>query len=224
MGGMANMPGMSAMASQPGRVGGLNLLPTWLGVVMTVVFLAIFLNHLRHALESSAQRRLWHVGHVAMALGMAFMFVPASLDPFAVAPVVWQATFVAVLVLLAGWLARQALLQRGASGLWVLLAIESWAMLYMWSPGAMQTPLSWLLIAYLAVESGLWTSGRVLGVDRDVLPSRTYNFAAGGGGRGTGVLRVAATTTLACERDLRVTMTAMTLGMAYMVFAMQVMH
>jgi uncharacterized membrane protein len=188
---------------------------------MTVVFLAIFLNHLRHALESSAQRRLWHAGHVAMALGMAFMFVPASLDPFAVTPVFWQATFAGVLVLLAGWLARQALLQRGASGLWVLLAIESWAMLYMWSPGAIQTPLSWLLIAYLAVESGLWTTGRVLGVDRDCLPSGGYDFA---GGRGAGVLRVAATTTLACERDLRLTMTAMTLGMAYMVFAMQVMH
>jgi hypothetical protein len=221
MGGMANMPGMSAMASEPGRVGGLDLLPTWLGVLMTVVFLAIFLNHLRHALESSAQRRLWHAGHVAMALGMAFMFIPASLDPFAVTPVFWQATFVGVLVLLAGWLARQALLQRSASGLWVLLAIESWAMLYMWSPGAMQTPLSWLLIAYLAAESGLWTTGRVLGVDRDFLPSGGYDFA---GGRGEGVLRVAATTTLACERDLRVTMTAMTLGMAYMVFAMQAMH
>jgi Domain of unknown function (DUF5134) len=222
MGGMANMPGMSAMASLSGRGGGLNLLPAWLGVVMAAVFLAIFVNHLRHALESSAQRRLWHVGHVAMALGMAFMFAPASLDPFAASAVFWQATFVGVLVLLAGWLARQALLQRGASGLWVLLAIESWAMLYMWSPGAMQTPLSWLLIAYLAVESGLWTSGRVLGVDRDVLPSGGYDFA--GGGRGIGVLRVAATTTLACERDLRVTMTVMTLGMAYMVFAMQVMH
>jgi uncharacterized membrane protein len=222
MGAMANMPGMSATASQTGRVGGLNLLPAWLGVVMTVVFLAIFLNHLRHAHESSAQRRLWHAGHVAMALGMAFMFLPASLDPFAVTPVFWQATFVGVLVLLAGWLTRQALLQRGASGLWVLLAIESWTMLYMWSPGAMQTPLSWLLIAYLAVESGLWTSGRVVDVDRDVLPSGgTYDFA---GGRGTGVLRAAATTTLACERDLRVTMTAMTLGMAYMVFAMQAMH
>src|ERR1700733_4812056 len=221
MGGMANMPGMAAMASQPGRAGGLNLLPAWLGAVMTVVFLAIFLNHLRHALESSAQRRVWHAGHVAMALGMAFMFVPASLDPLAVTPVFWQATFAGVLVLLAGWLARQALLQRSASGLWVLLAIESWAMLYMWSPGAMQTPLSWLLIAYLAAESGLWTTGRVLGVDRDFLPSGGYDFA---GGRGAGVLRVTATTTLACERDLRVTMTAMTLGMTYMVFAMQVMH
>jgi uncharacterized membrane protein len=221
MGGTANMPGMSAIASQPGRVGGLNLLPVWLGVVMTVVFLAIFINHLRHALESSGQRRVWHAGHVAMALGMAFMFVPGSLDPFDVAPVFWQATFVGVLVLLAGWLARQAFLQRGASGLWVLLAIELWAMLYMWSPGAMQTPLSWLLIAYLAVESGLWTTGRVLGVDHDVLPSGGYDFA---GGRGAGVLRVAATTTLACERDLRVTMTAMTLGMAYMVFAMQALH
>jgi uncharacterized membrane protein len=217
MGNMIGMPGMASSASHSGP----DLLPTWLGVAMTVIFLGVFLNHLRHALDASGQRRFWHMGHVAMALGMAFMFVPGSLDPFDVSPVFWQATFVGVLVLLAGWLARQALAQHGASGLWVLLAIESWAMLYMWSPGAMQAPLSWLLIAYLAVESGLWTSGRVLAVDRNFLPSPTYGFD---GGRGAGVLRVAATTTLACERDLRVTMTAMTLGMAYMVFAMQVMH
>jgi hypothetical protein len=223
MNGMAGMAGMPGMASQPsGHGGSLNLLPTWLGVAMTVVFLGIFLNHLRHAADASGQRRFWHIGHVVMALGMAFMFVPESLDPFDFSPVVWQTIFVTALVLLAGWLAHQALSHHGASGLWVLLAVELWAMLYMWSPGATQAPLSWLLIAYLTAESGLWMTGRVLNVDRDWLPTGgTYGTADH---RGAGVLRIAATTTLACERDLRVSMTAMTLGMAYMVFAMQAVH
>jgi hypothetical protein len=220
MTGMADMPGMTRIGL-PSAHGGLNLLPTWLGVVMAGVFLGVFLNHLRHALDASGQRRFWHVGHVAMALGMVFMFMSASLKPFDISTIFWQAIFVAALVVLAGWLARQALNQRGASGLWPLLAIELWAMLYMWSPGATETPLSWLLIAYLAVESGLWTTGRVLDVDRNCLPNGGYQI---NGAHGAGVLRIATTTTLACERDLRVTMTAMTLGMAYMVFAMQAMH
>jgi hypothetical protein len=220
MGGMANMPGMPAIASQAGQAGGLGLFPTWLGMVMTTIFLGVFLNHLRHAREASGQRRFWHAGHVAMALGMVFMFLPTSIDPFDLPNTLWQTIFVVMLVLVAGWLARQALVKRGASGLWWLLAVELWAMLYMWSPGAMATPLSWLLIAYLAVEAGLWATGRVRQVDRNLLPNATYGVDGPGGG----VLRIAATTTLPCERDVRVSMTAMTIGMAYMVLAMQLVR
>ncbi len=222
MNGMSGMAGMPGMPSQPvGHVGALNLLPTSLGVALTVAFLGIFLNHLRHALDASGQRRFWHIGHVAMAVGMAFMFVPGSLDPFDPSAVLWQSIFATMLVLVAAWLAREALIHRGASGLWVLLAVELWAMLYMWTPGATQAPLSWLLIAFLAAESGLWITGRVLSVDRHWLPSGAYGTADT---RGAGVLRIAATTALACERDLRVSMTAMTLGMAYMVLAMLPTH
>jgi hypothetical protein len=35
--------------------------------------------HARHALDSDGQRRLWHSGHVLMALGMVFMFAAMQL-------------------------------------------------------------------------------------------------------------------------------------------------
>ena len=68
--------------------------------------------------------------------------------------------------------------------------------------------------------AGLWATGRVRQVDRNLLPNATYGVDGPGGG----VLRIAATTTLACERDVRVSMTAMTIGMAYMVLAMQLVR
>jgi hypothetical protein len=201
---------------------GVNLVPSWLGVLMTVVYLAILFNHLRHAVDASGERRFWHLGHVTMALGMAFMFVPASVDPFSLSNGFWQGVFVAALALVAGWLARQALAGNGASGLWLLLAIDLLAMLYMWSPGAIEATLSWLLIAYLSAEAALWMTGRVLSADRNWLPGGGYSLDHVGAGHG--VLGIAKATTLACERDLRVSMSVMTLGMAYMVLALLLMR
>jgi Domain of unknown function (DUF5134) len=207
--------------SSPGG-SSVNLLPSWLGVLMTLVYLAVFLNHLRHAADTSGERRLWHIGHLTMALGMAFMFVPASLDPFTLGNGLWQSIFVAAFAFVAAWLARQELVGNGASGLWLLLAVDLLAMVYMWSPGAIQASLSWLLIAYLTAEAVLWMTGRVLGADRNWLSGGSYSL--GHLGAGNGVLGITKAATLACERDLRVSMSAMTLGMAYMVLAMLLMR
>jgi hypothetical protein len=235
---------MPAVASQHGgqALHGVNLLPGALCTVAVLAYLAIFGNHVRHARETSGQRRLWHLGHVVMALGMAYMFVPASAVPFTIADGRWQALYGIGLALVAAWLLCQALSRGGASGLWLLLAADLLAMLYMWSPGAMQGSLSWLFVVYLTAEALVWSSGRIVGVDRNLMPARGYSVSnaavgagagAGAGAResgrppahtGTGALSIAATATLACERDLRVSMSAMTLGMAYMVLAMQVVH
>jgi hypothetical protein len=219
---------MPGMASQHGgqALDGVNLLPGALCAVAVLIYLTIFATHVRHARETSGQRRLWHLGHVAMALGMTFMFVPASAVPFTIADGRWQALYGAGLALLAAWLVWQALSCGGVSGLWLLLAANLLAMLYMWSPGAMRGSLSWLLVAYLTTEALVWLSGRIVDVDRNVLSDGGYSVSSAAVGPGVSAsgLGIAATATLACERDLRVSMAAMTLGMAYMVVAMQVMH
>jgi hypothetical protein len=222
---------MPATASQHGgqALNGVNLLPGALCAVAVLVYLAIFATHLRHARETSGQRRLWHLGHVVMALGMAYMFTPASAVPFTIADGRWRALYGVGLALVATWLVWQTLSHGGASGLWLLLGADLLAMLYMWSPGAMRGSISWLLAAYLTGEALLWLSGRIVDVDRNILPGS--GFSVGGasvsgasGGTGAGALGIAATATLACEHDLRVSMSAMTLGMAYMVLAMSLMR
>jgi hypothetical protein len=223
---MPGMAGMPTMASQHGgqALYGVNLLPGALRAAAVLVYLVIFATHVRHARETSGQRRLWHLEHVAMALGMAYMFVPASASPFTIPGGQWQALYGIGLAPLAAWLVWQALSRGGVSGLWLLLAADLLAMLYMWSPGAMQGSLSWLLVAYLTAEALFWLSGRIVGVDRNVLPAGGYSVSSAAVGTGASALGIVETATLACERDLRVSMSAMTLGMAYMVLAMQVMH
>jgi hypothetical protein len=220
------MGAMPAMASQHGgqTPAGVNLLPSALCAVAVLIYLAIFVTHVRHARETSGQRRLWHLGHVAMALGMAYMFMPASAAPLTIADGRWQALYGIGLALVTTWLVWQALSSGGASGLWLLLAADLLAMLYMWSPGALHGSYSWLLVAYLTGEALAWLSGRVVDVDRNVLPGGGYSVSDGPIGAGASAVGILATATLAGERDLRVSMSAMTFGMAYMVLAMQVMH
>src|SRR5271156_3735179 len=83
--------GMSMSAATHGAT---NILPDWLAVIWTLVFIAIVVIHIRHVLDSDdGQRRIWHSGHVLMAFGMAFMFAPASIDHFNIPSGFWQIAF-----------------------------------------------------------------------------------------------------------------------------------
>src|SRR5271156_5731224 len=80
--------------SMSGGHGTTNILPEWLAVIWTLVFIAIIVIHVRHVLASDdGQRRIWHSGHVLMAFGMTFMFAPASIDHFDIPSGFWQLAF-----------------------------------------------------------------------------------------------------------------------------------
>jgi Domain of unknown function (DUF5134) len=192
---------------------GTNILPTWLAVLWALVMIGVFAVHFRHARESSGQRRIWHSGHVLMALGMAFMFAPGSIDPVHIAPRVWQLAFAtAAVLILAGILA--ALVNRwSVNALWPLAAIDMAVMAYMWSTASRATDLTWLLAASFAGASALWLGDRMRAVDRRFIVG-AYAITP------DGALGAAAAEPLICDRKLRVSMAAMALGMSYMLAAM----
>ena len=195
--------------------GSVNILPSWLAVLWTLVFIAILVIHARHVLDSQGQRRIWHSGHVLMALGMAFMFAPASIDHFGIPGGFWQLSFANGALAILAWVLAQALYGRAVNVLWLVMAIDLGAMAYMWSPSGFQAPLTWLLVAYFAVQSLLWISDRMRAVDHRTL------FGGGASVGPDGTVAISAAEPLVCFRDLRVSMFAMTLGMAYMFAAMQ---
>jgi Domain of unknown function (DUF5134) len=204
--------GMSMSAAH----GTTNILPEWLAVIWTLVFIAIIVIHTRHVLDSDdGQRRIWHSGHVLMAFGMAFMFAPASIDHFNIPAGFWQLAFAngAIAVLL--WMLAQALSGRAINVLWLVMAIDLGAMSYMWSPSGFQAPLTWLLVAYFFAQSLLWVTDKMRDVDHMTLLKGSFAVTP------DGAVTMAAAEPLVCFRDLRASMFAMTLGMAYMFAAMQ---
>jgi hypothetical protein len=205
--------GMSMSAATHGAT---NILPEWLAVIWTLAFIAIIVIHVRHVLDSDdGQRRIWHSGHVLMAFGMAFMFAPASLDHFDIPSGFWQLAFANGALAAVLWMLTQALSGRAVNVLWLVIAFDLAAMAYMWSPSGFQAPLTWLLVAYFAAQSLLWVSNRMRDVDHRSL------FAGGVSVQPDGTVAMAAAGPLVCFRDLRFSMAAMTLGMAYMFAAMQ---
>jgi hypothetical protein len=206
--------GMSMSAAH----GTTNILPQWLAVVWTLAFIAIIIIHTRHVLDSDdGQRRIWHSGHVLMAFGMAFMFAPASIDHFNIPSGFWQLAFANGAITILAWMLAQALSGRAINLLWLVMAIDLGAMAYMWSPSGFQAPLTWLLVAYFAAQSLLWATNKMRDLDHRTLFGGSFSVGP------DGAVAMSAAEPLVCFRDLRVSMCAMTIGMAYMFAAMQLL-
>jgi hypothetical protein len=196
---------------------GTSILPSWLAVIWTLVFVAILISHARHIQQSSGQRRIWHSGHVAMAAGMIFMYAPATIDVYHIPSGFWQIAFADGGLAALAWILAQALGGQAVNVLWGLLAIDMGVMVYMWSPSGFVAPVTWTLVAYLVWQSVLWITDRMRAIDHHTLWGSHASVTPGG------EVAISAAEPLVCFSDLRVSMFAMTLGMAYMLAAMQLM-
>lgn len=206
-----SMGGMSMTAPH----GATNILPDWLAVLWTLVFLVILVVHARHMIETHGQRRAWHSGHVLMAFGMVFMFAPGSLDHFDIPQGFWPILFANAAGLIVAWGLAGTLAGRAVNGLWAVIALDLAAMAYMWSPSGYVAPVTWLLVAYFAIQALLWATDRYRRLDERLI-IRGVAVQPGGA-------LAAAVEPLVCERDLRLSMSVMALGMAYMFAAMQLL-
>ena len=208
--------GAGGVSVSSGGHGTLNLLPSWLAVIWALVFVAVFVIHARHLRETTGQRRLWHSGHVLMAIGMAFMYMPSSIDHLDIPQSFWQLTFAGGALVIVAWMLTEAAERRAINTLWLVMATDLAAMVYMWSPNGYRPAVTWLLVLYFAAQTLLWVSDRMRTIDHHTLPG-AFSVTA------DGAVGAAAAAPLICYRDLRVSMSAMTLGMAYMFAAMQLL-
>jgi hypothetical protein len=211
------MPGMSMSVAH----GATNILPNWLAYIWTLVFVAIFVIHLRHVLDTHQQRRLWHSGHVLMAAGMIFMFAPTTIDHFGIPTTFWQLAFANAAGVAVLWIIVQVLSGRAVNLLWAFIATDLAAMVYMWSPNGFVAPITWLLVAYFAIQAGLWATNEFRRLDREHQIPGISRITIGASG--TATASATAALPLVCEADLRASMAVMAVGMAYMFAAMQLL-
>ena len=214
VGGHSTSLGGTSMSVSPGAT---NILPEWLAIAWTLVFLALIVVQVRHLLDSTGQRRLWHAALVLLAFGMAFMFAPPSIDHFNIPSGFWQLAFANGALGILAWMLAQALAPRAINVLWLLTAVDLAALAYMWSPGGLQGPITWLLVVYFAAQSLLWAGGRMCRIDHKALLAGSVSLTPDGALVGT------AAESLIGSSDLRLPMCVLTLGIAYMFAAMQLL-
>ena len=202
------------MAMGPGGGGsGMSaLVPEWLGIVGAVVFVAIAASHLRHLVRAVGQRRPWHACHVLVAVGMAFMYAPAAIDPLSVPARFWQIVFAVACVLAALWSISGT--QRTPTLMWLLTAADLAAMVCMWTANV-SASLRWALVLYLSVQASLWALDAYRRVDG---AAPVINFSAMSAAPAGVSLPLAATRaeSLLGDVDISVSMVLMSIGMAWM--------
>lgn len=133
-------------------------LPSWLGLTLAGVFGLIVIVHLYHVLVVTGRERLWHCAHVLMATGMIVMFAPTG--RVVVGNVVGAVIFAAAAVTVAGLLIRQRAHGHRIGTLWLIATLDLAAMVYMFT--MMDLRLLWLtvaLVGWLVVEATGWTTG-----------------------------------------------------------------
>jgi hypothetical protein len=178
-----------------------NGLPTWLAVAWTAAFAAILVVHIGHLVTMIGQVRLRHLGHCLMALGMVVMYWPHPLPPGGTHA---GRVLFAVLTALAATLAAASVAKRRNSWLWPVATVDFAAMTYMFGMDQHSWTLATLLLAvWFIVEGVAWNLGwlrEVTAAEALVLKHRLHGIHA---------------------RSVRVTLSLMSWGMAFMLLAMQ---
>jgi hypothetical protein len=202
-------------------------LPVWLRVVWTVAFAGVLLVHLWHLRVPSARVRVWHSGHVVMALGMLVMFAPTA--GMLVSSRTGEIAFTVAAAAMAAVTVAAFALRRG-SELWPLAVVDLAAMIYMFAMPGIRV-LSWVLVGWFALQATGWGSGwlapmceraREGGTAAPPAPV-TAEVSAGGPAETVTQTRTAprptvAAATVSAQHDtsVRLTLMVMSLGMAYM--------
>jgi hypothetical protein len=181
------------------------LLPGWLRTVWIIASCAVTVVHLRHVWVMNGQRRYWHLGHVLMAVGMVYMYLPhsAHLIPKESGTVLYAAAAIGAVLAAALFRLRDGILNP----LWIVVAVEMAVMVYMFLPMHTRSPmLSYLLAVYLAGVGTAWALGKW---DRHYLSDRR-----------PGVSHTAPLPVRETGPALRVSLATMSGAMTYMLLAM----
>jgi hypothetical protein len=193
------------------------LVPEWLGIVGAAVFVVIAASHLRHLATAVGQRRPWHACHVLIAVGMAFMYAPAAIDPLVIPAGFWRVVFALACVLAALW--SMGGVQRAPTLMWLLTAADLGAMVCMWTMN-LPASLCWPLVVYLGVQASLWTADAYRRVDGSAPVINVAALSAAPGGVSL-PLAAARVESLLGDLDISVSMVLMSIGMAWMFAAIQ---
>lgn len=182
--------------------------PDYVTVPFCIVFAVILIVHAIHLTQVRGWARLWHTGHVLMALGMVDMYWPGGSMPVGErsGELIYGAlTVIAVLIVGFRW-------ARGhRDALWTLLAIDFAVMTYMFAMMSDRFELLTVLVsAWSLAQAAAWFSGQ-LAHEAEQEHLTTSTGATG------------ATQVIAPDRhqlSLRITLGLMGVGMAYMQFGM----
>ena len=121
------------------------------GLCVALVF------HCGHLIRMHGERRWYHCAHVAMLLGMLYMYASVAFGLEVLPAHVWLTIYVATSAAIVVWIWERYRQRRAFGHLWIVALVQQAAMIYMWAPMKYWLPLaSYALAAYFALETSGW--------------------------------------------------------------------
>lgn len=186
-------------------------------------------HHATHIVRARGAHRLWHSGHLLMAIGMAYMILPLEYRALLSSPprlLLANATvlFAVAAILAFGFAVLKLFEGIGIDLPWVTLTAGLGIMAYMLAgmAGEASAPLTYGAAIWCGLVGFGWFTGELCGrPDARWLPPAVGPL--GGAPRATAARYLAGTTPIAYHAGSlsRATLGLMAVGMAYMLAAMQ---
>ncbi len=133
------------------------LLSARASVVWIAALCVVLVFHCGHLIRMHGERRWYHCAHVAMLLGMLYMYasVAFGLDLFPAR--FWLTIYVATSAAIVIWIWERSRQRRALGHLWIVVLVQQGAMIYMWAPMNYWLPLvSYAFALYFALETSAW--------------------------------------------------------------------
>ena len=133
------------------------LLSARASAVWIAALCVVLVFHCGHLIRMHGERRWYHCAHVAMLLGMLYMFASMAFGLDLLPPHVWLTIYVATSVAIIIWIWERYRQRRAFGHLWIAALVQQGAMIYMWAPINHWPPLvSYAFAAYFALETSAW--------------------------------------------------------------------
>lgn len=202
-------------------MGPIDLLPWQVRLFWVIAYCWVAAEHTVHVLVMKGQPRAWHLTHIAMAVGMVYMFTPWQGGELG-SPFPWEYGFLVVagmimLFVLAEWGRR-----RPVNLLWFVQIVAMGAMAYMYGlmdshafAGKDVSVATLALAGYFVLEAAGWSKRLFAEADDRRLSWIPFQV---GPGRAAGVCAECLCGPIAVR--LALSGTVMSLGMTYMFLAM----
>jgi hypothetical protein len=117
----------------------------------------VLVFHCGHLIRTHGERRWYHCAHVAMLLGMLYMYASVAFGLELLPAHVWLTIYVATSAAIIIWIWERSRQRRSFGHLWIVALVQQGAMIYMWAPMNYWLPVvSYAFAAYFAVETSAW--------------------------------------------------------------------
>jgi LysM repeat protein len=133
------------------------LLSARVSAIWIAALCVVLVFHCGHLIRMHGERRWYHCAHVAMLLGMLYMYASVAFGLELLPAHVWLTIYVATSAAIIIWIWERSRQRRSFGHLWIVALVQQGAMIYMWAPMNYWLPLvSYAFAAYFALETSAW--------------------------------------------------------------------